>query len=111
MSKYTDSFNITSDRNQAVPQLSGQDVMMLWIPGIPKWSGLSPTINHGCRHLPNSGSTSRAIKQKNQHFTLHTYEVMWLQKDTDSQNTGMFQKLRERQNVNHHVSLTQLNPN
>lgn len=50
----TESYTITGDRNLAVPVLSDQNVMMLWIPQIPKWSGLFLTIDECCRQLPNN---------------------------------------------------------
>lgn len=57
-----DGYNIAGDRNQAVPVLSDQNVMMLWIPKIPKWSGLFPTIDGCCRQLPKSSPECNKTK-------------------------------------------------
>lgn len=81
-----DGHNITGDMNQAVPVLSDQNVMMLWIPQIPKWLGLFLTINNSCRQLPNSWL--RRNKRKSM-ICYYTREVMQMKKETGSQMKGM----------------------
>lgn len=56
------SYTIAGDRNQAVPVLSDENVMMLWIPQIPKWSGLFLAIDDCCRQWPNSSPKCNKTK-------------------------------------------------
>lgn len=97
-----DGYNIAGDRNQAVPVLSDQNVMMLWIPKIPKWSGLFPTIDGCCRQLPKSSPECNKTKSMLHQFPLH--EVIQGKKETGSQMKGIQRKNEERQRINPNLS-------
>ena len=88
-----DGYTITGDRNQAVPLLSDQNVMMLWIPQIPKWSGLFLTIDNRCRQLPNSSLKWNKTKST---IRCRTHDVMQGKKESGSQMKGMQRKSEAR---------------
>lgn len=88
-----DSYTIAGDRNQAVPVLSDQNVMMLWIPQIPKWSGLFLAIDECCRQLPNSSPKCNKTKSMICHYA---HEVIQREKEPGSQMKGMQRKSETR---------------